>query len=257
MGEPLLYSIKEKIAVMEINRPPFNPLNEEIVDIMMSFLEELYKHDDAHVLVIKGSGEKAFSAGADIHQFVPRLGKKDLSLTANFHQAFDLLNELSIPVIAALKGHVLGGGLELALAADFRICDENTKFGLPEINLGIIPGAGGTQRLPRLIGQAKAMEMMMFGTSITAEEALQYCLVNKVVPVGEVENKAMEWANILKNKSKTALSSIKKSVRYGINLPLLEGLKFERTQFAELFATKDAKEGVMAFLEKREPKFNQ
>lgn len=255
MEEVLLCSMEGKIAVMEINRPPYNPLNPAIFENMISFLEDLYRNKEVQVLVIKGAGEKAFSAGADITQFVPRLGKKDISLTAGFHNAFELLSHLSIPVIAAMKGHVLGGGLELALACDFRICDENTKMGLPEINLGLFPGAGGTQRLPRLIGKSKAMEMIMFGTPLNAEEAKQYGLVNKVAAAGTVDNDAMDWANILAQKPKAALQNIKKTIQHGMNLSLAEGLRYEMDLFAEMFVSEDAKEGVHAFLEKRAPSF--
>ncbi|WP_053362644.1 enoyl-CoA hydratase-related protein [Bacillus sp. FJAT-27251] len=256
MEEVLLCSMEGKIAVMEINRPPYNPLNPAVFEQMISFLEDLYRNEEVQVLVIKGSGEKAFSAGADITQFVPRLGKKDISLTAGFHKAFELLSQLPIPVIAAMKGHVLGGGLELALACDFRICDENTRMGLPEINLGIFPGAGGTQRLPRLIGKSKAMEMIMFGTPIHAEEAVRYGLVNKVAAAGTVDNVAMDWANSLAQKPKTALKNIKKTIQHGMNLPLAEGLRYEMELFSEMFVSEDAKEGVHAFLEKRTPNFS-
>lgn len=255
MEEVLLCSIEGKIAVMEINRPPYNPLNPAIFESMIAFLEDIYRNKEVQVLVVKGAGEKAFSAGADITQFVPRLGNKDISLTAGFHKAFELFSQLSIPVIAAMKGHVLGGGLELALACDFRICDENTKMGLPEINLGIFPGAGGTQRLPRLVGKSKAMEMMMFGTPINAEEAKQYGLVNEVVAAGTVDEVAMNWARTLEQKPKVALQNIKKTIQHGSNLPLAEGLRYEMELFSEMFVTQDAKEGVQAFLEKRKPSF--
>lgn len=255
MVEVLVCSIEGKIAMMEINRPPYNPLNPAVFENMITFLEDLYRNKEVQVLVVKGAGEKAFSAGADINQFVPRLGNKDISLTAGFHKAFELLNQLSIPVIAAMKGHVLGGGLELALACDFRICDENTKMGLPEVNLGLFPGAGGTQRLPRIVGTSKAMEIMMFGTPINAEEAKQYGLVNKVVASGTVDEEAMNWAKTLAQKPKLAIENIKKTIHHGSNLPLSEGLRYEMELFAEMFVSEDAKEGVNAFLEKRTPNF--
>jgi enoyl-CoA hydratase/carnithine racemase len=255
MEKALLFEIVDKVAVLEINRPPYNPLNQDIFLEMTRIVEDLYGNENVNALVIKGAGEKNFSAGADINQFVSRLGNEDISLTTGFHKAFELLTKLPIPVIAALKGHVLGGGLELALACDFRICDENTKMGLPEVNLGIFPGAGGTQRLPRLIGRSKAMELMMFGTSINAEEAEQYGLVNQVVPAGTSEAEAMKWANILKEKPRTALKNIKKTINYGIDLPLSEGIRYEMEKFAEMFESSDAKEGVTAFLEKRKPNF--
>ncbi|WP_185907819.1 enoyl-CoA hydratase/isomerase family protein [Psychrobacillus soli] len=255
MKEDILCRIEGKIAIIDINRPPYNALNSAIFEGMITFLEELYRNDEANVVVIKGAGEKAFSAGADINQFVSRLGSKDISLTAGFHKAFELLTQLPIPVIAALKGHVLGGGLELALACDFRICDENTKMGLPEINLGIFPGAGGTQRLPRLIGKSKAMEMIMFGTIINAEEAKQYGLVNKIVAFEHVEEEALNWANMLKDKPKVALQKIKKTINHGLELSLAEGLRYEMEMFAEMFVSEDAREGINAFLEKRKPNF--
>lgn len=255
MEKDLLFEVIDKVAILEINRPPYNPLNQAIFEEMTRIVGELYGNADVNALVIKGVGEKAFSAGADINQFVSKLGKEDISLTAGYHQAFELLTKLPIPVIAALKGHVLGGGLELALACDFRICDENTKMGLPEVNLGIFPGAGGTQRLPRLIGRSKAMELMMFGTSINADEAKRYGLVNQVVAAGTVDEEAMKWANILKEKPRMALKNIKKTINHGIDLPLSEGIRYEMEKFAEMFESKDAKEGVTAFLEKRKPNF--
>ncbi|WP_042346959.1 enoyl-CoA hydratase/isomerase family protein [Bacillus massiliigorillae] len=255
MENVLCFEIIEKVAVLEINRPPYNPLNQAIFQEMTRIVEGLYGNEEVNVLIIKGAGEKAFSAGADINQFISKIGKEDIALTIGYHQAFELLTKLPIPVIAALKGHVLGGGLELALACDFRICDENTKMGLPEVNLGIFPGAGGTQRLPRLIGRSKAMEMMMFGTSIHAEEAKQYGLVNQVVPNGTVEEEVMKWANLLKEKPRLALKNIKKTINHGIDLPLTEGIRYEMEKFGEMFVSMDAKEGVNAFLEKRKPDF--
>ncbi|KZE38807.1 hypothetical protein AV656_07855 [Bhargavaea cecembensis] len=255
MQNVLLFEVHQDIAVMEINRPPYNPLNPEVIEAMSGYLDEIYGNDDIRALVIKGSGEKAFSAGADIQQFVSKLGSRDLSMTAAFHQAFEKLSQLPIPVIAALKGHVLGGGLELALSCDFRICDENTKLGLPEVNLGIFPGAGGTQRLPRLVGSSKAMEIMMFGDSIGADEALQAGLVNRVVPAGESDEEAIRWAETLAKKPKAAIGKIKKAVVHGQNLPLAEGLRYEIELFSDVFKNDDAKEGVRAFIEKRKPSF--
>ncbi|WP_066292453.1 enoyl-CoA hydratase/isomerase family protein [Bacillus sp. FJAT-29937] len=255
MEEVCLCEIYEKVAIIEINRPPYNPLNPAVIQKMTYFLEELYGREDVNVLVIKGAGEKAFSAGADINQFVSKLGSRDISLSGNFHRAFELLTLLPIPVIAALKGHVLGGGLELALACDFRICDENTTLGLPEVNLGIFPGAGGTQRLPRIVGKSKAMEMMMFGTSINAEEAKKYGLVNQITAVGAVEEEAMKWANILKEKPKRSLQNIKKTINRGLEISLSEGIRYEMEIFAETFLSRDAEEGVSAFLDKRKATF--
>ncbi|SEI87391.1 enoyl-CoA hydratase [Bhargavaea ginsengi] len=255
MQNVLLFEVHQNIAVLEINRPPYNPLNPEVIKAMSGYLDEIYRNDEIRALVIKGSGEKAFSAGADIQQFVPKLGSRDLSMTAAFHQTFEKLSQLPIPVISALKGHVLGGGLELALSCDFRICDENTKLGLPEVNLGIFPGAGGTQRLPRLVGSSKAMEIMMFGDSIGADEALQAGLVNRVVSAGESDGEAVRWAEALAVKPKAAIAKIKKAVVHGQNLPLAEGIRYEIELFSDVFKNDDAKEGVQAFIEKRKPSF--
>lgn len=255
MEKELLFKVEGKVAVMEINRPPYNPLNQGVINEMDFYLDKVFQNDEIRALVIKGVGEKAFSAGADIEQFIPKLGLKDLSMTADFHQTFEKLNKLPIPVIAALKGHVLGGGLELALACDFRICDENTQLGLPEINLGIFPGAGGTQRLPRLVGRSKAMEIMMFGNAISANEAFQIGLVNRVVSSGEADRNAMSWAEELARKPVTAIGKIKKAILHGSNLPLAEGLQYEVELFSDVFKSEDAKEGVKAFIEKRKPVF--
>ncbi|WHZ05238.1 enoyl-CoA hydratase-related protein [Neobacillus sp. YX16] len=257
MEKVLLSKIVDGIAVFEIYRPPYNPLNQEVIDEMASFLQEIYANPDVRVLVIVGSGEKAFSAGADINQFVSRLGKKDISLSMNFHRTFELLTQLPIPVIAALKGHVLGGGLELTLSCDFRICDPDTKLGLPEVNLGIFPGAGGTQRLPRIVGKSKAMEMMMFGTSIDAEEAQRIGIINRIVPVGSVEEEAMNWAYRLKEQPRLSLNQIKKAVNRGTEMSIADAIRYEMELFAEMFTSEDTKEGVQAFLEKRKANFKE
>lgn len=255
MSDILKVRIENQIAFLTINRPPYNPLNLDLIDCLTQELHHIEQNKDVHVLVISGEGEKAFCAGADINGFVSRLGTKDRSLIRAFHHAFNQLSTLSIPVIGALKGHVLGAGLELALACDFRICEEDAKLGLPEVNLGIFPGAGGTQRLPRIVGQAKALEMIMFGKTVSAKEAGEMCLVNVVVPKGAAESTAREWAEELKEKSKPVLARIKQSVQSGMQLPLHEGMELEQEIFSDLFLLDDTREGIHAFIEKRKAEF--
>lgn len=248
-------SIENQVATVTLNRPPLNPLNKELFYQMVHLMEELEQNPEVRVVIITGSGEKAFAAGADINEMsqLDFLEMSDMCRVSR--NAFDKIESLSKPVIAAINGLALGGGFELALACDFRISGDTAKFAFPEINLGIIPGGGGTQRLQRLIGQARAKEILFLGEMISAEKAYEYGIVNQVVPREEVLKVAREWAGKLAEKPRIALHMIKTSVNVGANSDLDSALYLEAACFASAFASEDRVEGMKAFAERRKPNF--
>ena len=243
------------VAVLTINRPDkLNALNMQVHTEGVAALDELKRDDEVRVLVITGSGEKSFIAGADISEFTKQtpVTQRDLF---NEKTLFNSIDTFPKPVIAMVNGFCLGGGNELALACDLRICSENAKFSQPEINLGIIPGGGGTQRLTNLIGEGRAMEMILTGDMIDAQTALNFGLVNHVYPAAELEAKTMDLANKIAEKAPIALQLIKEAVKFASRSSLDEGLRREVDLFAICFSTEDKQEGVSAFLEKRKPVF--
>jgi enoyl-CoA hydratase len=253
--ETILLEKRKNIAVLTINRPDkLNALNSQVHVEGVAALDQIRKDTEARVLVIKGAGEKAFVAGADIGEFA---GQTPVSQRSAFleRSLFNSIDEFPKPVIAMVNGFALGGGCELAMACDLRVCSERSKFGQPEINLGIIPGGGGTQRLTRLIGETKAMELMMTGDMIDAQTAFNYGLVNYVHPAEELEAKTMELAGKIAEKSPIALQLVKEAVKLAAKSNLDEGLRREIDLFAICFSTEDKEEGVAAFLEKRKPVF--
>jgi enoyl-CoA hydratase len=243
------------VAILTINRPDkLNALNNRVHAEGVAALDEL-KHDDSvRVLVVTGAGEKSFIAGADISEFQ---GQTPVTQRDAFHERslFNSIDEFPKPVIAMVNGFCLGGGNELALACDLRICSENAKFSQPEINLGIMPGGGGTQRLTHLIGEGRSMEIMMTGDMIDAETALKFGLVNHVYPAAELESKTLELANKIAEKAPIAVRLVKEAVKFASRSNLDEGLRREVDLFAICFSTEDKAEGVAAFLEKRKPVF--
>ncbi|MHB1627027.1 MAG: enoyl-CoA hydratase-related protein [Bacilli bacterium] len=245
------------IAVVTITNPPMNVLNRSVVESLSETFARLERDDDVVVIVACGAGERAFMAGADIKEFPDALGQPGQAkqLALRLHEVMNLIDHCPKPTIAALHGFVLGGGLELALAFDMRICDATTQLGLPEIKLGIFPGAGGTQRLPRLIGEAKAKELMFTGESVSAESALAMGLVNRVVAKGEALGEARLLAGLIAKRSLPALRRLKTAIDQGLDGTLAEGVLVEAGLFDEVFQTDDSREGVSAFLEKREPVF--
>jgi enoyl-CoA hydratase len=252
----LLLDIKDNAAIVTINRPDkLNALNTETIDELESVFEEIRKNDDVYVVIITGSGEKAFVAGADIKELnkLDVLSAKDFSERGNF--VFNLIDNFDKLVIAAVNGFALGGGCELALACDIRFAGENAKFGQPEVNLGIIPGYGGTQRLARTVNSARAAEYILTGDMINADEALRIGLVNKVFSQEELLNKTIEFASKISSKGQQAVRNALKAVRATNQMPLQQGLKYEATLFAITCGTEDFKEGTAAFLEKRKPEF--
>lgn len=253
--ETLLIERRGRVAVITINRPEKrNALNIKTREEGAAALDEL--RDDAEVggVVFTGAGDKAFVAGADIAEFANRtaLTQRDVMMARSLFTAVDSFPK---PVIAMVNGYCLGGGCELALACDLRIASETASFGQPEINLGIIPGGGGTQRLTRLIGEGKAMELILTGDIIDAKTAYTLGLVNMVVPAADLEAKTMEIANRISEKSPVALQMAKEAVKLASRSNLDEGLRREVDLFALCFSSEDKDEGVTAFLEKRKPQF--
>jgi len=256
MNEFILVDKSDGIAVITINRPDkLNSLNEEVLKELEKTLDELEDDNEIKVLLIRGAGDKAFVAGADIGELKELNKETGFNKSKRGQELFNRLEQLSKPVIAAINGYALGGGLELAMACDFRIASENAKLGQPEINLGIIPGYGGTQRLARIVGISKAKELIFLGDMIEAEEALRIGLINKVVPHEKLMEEAISFAKRLKEKPPLALKAAKKALREAVERGLTEGLSVERELFAELCETEDKREGMSAFLEKRKPHF--
>jgi enoyl-CoA hydratase len=253
--ETLLVERRGRVAVITINRPQkMNALNIQTRAEGAAALEELREDESVRVVVITGAGEKAFVAGADISEFEGRtaVSQRDVMTARSLFTAVDTFPK---PVIAMINGFCLGGGCELALSCDIRIASETARFGQPEINLGIIPGGGGTQRLTRLVGEGKAMELILTGDMIDAQHAYNLGLVNLVVPAADLEAKTMEMANRIAEKSPVALRMAKEAVKTAARANLDEGLRREIDLFALTFSSQDKDEGVRAFLEKRKPDF--
>lgn len=250
---------KEKgVAIITIDNGPMNVLSQEVVRQLDEVCDAVAADPAVIVAVVTGAGERAFMAGADIKEFPAAMQLTEEEMTAGTLKTHSTLNKLDFlakPTIAAVNGLAFGGGCELALLCDIRIAEEQAMFGLPEIKLGLFPGGGGTQRLPRLIGEAKAKELMFTGEPITAEQALEIGLVNQVVPKGESLNAAKKLAQTIAQRSLPALKLIKEAVDKGTAVSLEEGIRLEARLFGKVFQTEDIREGVAAFLEKRPPVF--
>lgn len=244
-----------KVAILTINRPDkLNALSSTVHKEGVQALDELRVDDSVRVVVITGSGEKSFIAGADISEFA---GKTPVTQRATFQERtlFNAIDTFPKPVIAMVNGFCLGGGNELALACDLRICSDTARFSQPEINLGVMPGGGGTQRLTRLVGEGRSMEMCLSGEMIDASTAHRFGLVNHVHPVDELRAKTLELAGKIAEKAPIALQLVKEAVKFASRSNLDEGLRREVDLFAICFSTEDKTEGVSAFLEKRKPEF--
>lgn len=243
------------VAIITLNNPPVNALNSQLLGELEETVDSLYNDSEVGALVITGAGEKAFVAGADISEF-PSLTKDNGEKLARRGQSvFQKIADLPFPVVAAVNGFALGGGMELALACDIRVASDNAQVGLPEVTLGIFPGYGGTQRLPRLIPSGKAKELIFTGDQIKAEEAAQVGIVEHVVPAGEALGKAKEIAGKIVKRAPLAIKEAKKAVNQGLDMTLEEGQKLEASLFGGLCETEDQKEGAKAFLEKRKPEY--
>jgi len=256
MGYENLIVVKRgRVAWVTVNRPDkLNALNVRTREELLAAFRELGADGDVRVIVIAGAGEKAFIAGADIGEFsgTTPLEQRDIMCRS---RAFDAMEDCPKPVIAMIQGYALGGGCELAMACDIRIASTRARFGQPEIKLGLIPGGGGTQRLPRLVGEGKALELILTGDMVDAEEAKRLGLVNQVVAPEELELRTAELANRIAEMSPVALALAKKAVKNAARMNLANGLEAESDLFALCFSSADKEEGVRAFLEKRKPGF--
>ena len=254
--ETIRYAAADGVATVTLDRPDvLNAMNEPMRRELTECFTRLAVDDAVRVVVLAGAGERAFSAGADIREFVQPpvpVRFREERKRVDFRAVMDRCPQ---PMIAAIRGYALGGGLELALACDIRIAAEDAQLGLTEISLAIIPGGGGTQRLPRLVGRGKALELILTGARIGAPEALRIGLVERVVPPGEVLAAAQELARALAARAPVALRYAKEAVVKGLELPLAEGLRLENDLATLLRTTEDRLDGARAFLEKREPRF--
>lgn len=251
----VLKDVDGRVATLTINRPDkLNALNAAVRKDFVAALAELQRDDDVRVVIVTGAGDKAFVAGADIGEFEGRSPVDQFRVMKAFGMV-EAVDAFPKPVIAAINGYCLGGGCELAMACDIRIASENAKLGQPEINLGILPGAGGTQRLPRLVGLGNAFKLLYTGELVTAAEALRIGLVDDVAAPDELETQVLELAQSIAAKSPVALQLIKEAVRASMRQPLDEGLRLETTLFGLAFSSEDKQEGIRAFLEKRKAQF--
>ncbi len=256
MYQTLHYETKEHVGILTINRPQkMNALSNELTSELTLVLNEVEDDNKLRVLIITGAGDKAFVAGADIGELVDRKALMGRKISRQRQEIFSRIENLPIPVIAAINGYALGGGLELALACSIRICSEKAQFGAPEVKLGIIPGDGGTQRLPRLVGLGRAMEMILTGDFIDAEEAHRIGLVNKVVPHDKLREKTMELAEKIASRPPLAVQYAKDAVNRSQDASLTAGFALESYLHALSCTSEDKKEGVAAFLEKRKGQF--
>ncbi|MGP9803495.1 enoyl-CoA hydratase [Paracoccus sp. NSM] len=252
--ETIIVEIEDEVALIRLNRPEaLNALNSTLLAELSQAVTEADRNDKVRCIVLTGS-EKAFAAGADIKE-MSKKSYVDVYDEDLFGPQIDAISRVRKPIIAAVSGYALGGGCELAMVCDFIICAENAKFGQPEINLGVVAGIGGTQRLTRLIGKSKAMDMNLTGRFMDAAEAERAGLVSRIVPTAKLIPEAMAAARKIAEKSQVATKTVKEAVNRAYETTLREGLLFERRAFHALFATEDQKEGMAAFLEKREAQF--
>ncbi|HZY44410.1 MAG TPA: enoyl-CoA hydratase-related protein [Anaerolineae bacterium] len=259
MADFIRYTVEDKVATLVIDHPPVNALNKQTLTELDAALEALLADVTVKIIVITGGGQMAFVAGADVGDIGEIVKTKDAAAAQAMielgQRVFNKIEGSNKPVIAAINGFCLGGGLELAMACHIRIAGDRSRFGQPEINLGIMPGWGGTQRLTRIVGPSKATEIMLTGDQITAQQAMQLRLVNMVVPGGEVMRQSIGLAKKFANKSSVGIAAILGSIREGLDADLQSGLAAERKNFVNVASSADAQEGIMAFLEKREAKF--
>ncbi|MDE5415674.1 enoyl-CoA hydratase/isomerase family protein [Alkalihalobacterium chitinilyticum] len=248
------YEVENQIGTITIDSPPVNALEKQVLEELSVIVNDIA--EDVNVVIITGAGNKAFVAGADIKDFPTLTAETGVELVKKGQQIFQQIADLEQPVIAAIDGFALGGGLELALACDFRIATSRSQFGLPEVKLGILPGYGGTQRLPRLIGSGKAKQLIFSGEFLSAEEAYKVGIVEEVTENSALDE-ARKWAEKISKRGPLAVRAAKKAVNEGLDQSVEEGLHTEATYFGTLCETEDKNEGVAAFFEKREPNFTR
>lgn len=252
------WQLDNQIGILTLNRPEaLNALNSQVLTQLESELEKIEVMDfsELRVLIITGGGEKAFVAGADIKEIHQLRQSEALAFAEKGQKIFRRIEKLKVPTLAAVNGFALGGGLELALACDFIYASENAKLGLPEVGLGLIPGFGGTVRLARVVGKNRAKEMILTAQPLTATEALQVGLVNKVLPQSELMNEVKKLATQISTKGPKALEASKKSLAFNCDRWIDEEMTFEAHEFSKLFKSQDVLEGTSAFIEKRKPIF--
>ena len=254
--ETILFELEGPVGILKLNRPQaLNALNSKVISELLSLLDQIEKEVMPKVLIITGAGEKAFIAGTDIVE-MEKLSSFEAREFASFaRKAIDKIASLNRPVIAVINGFALGGGCELAMACDIRIASEKAKMGQPETGLGIIPGSGGTQRLPRLVGPSKAKQLIFTGEIIDGKRALEIGLVDKVVAPELLMEEAKKMASTIAGKPRIALALAKEAINRGLDMDLADGLSYEIECFAQCFATQDQKEGMRAFSEKRKPNY--
>ena len=255
MYQTLLTNLENSILTITINRPDkMNALNKTVMDELNDVVEEIYNNSEIKSAIITGAGAKAFVAGADISEFSGLNDDGGMLLSEKGQIIFFKIEDCPKPIIAAVNGFALGGGCELAMSCHFRIAGENAKFGQPEVNLGLIPGYGGTQRLTQLIGKGRSIELLITANMIDANTALQYGLVNYVVPQEELLNKAKSILELINSKAPLAVGGCIKAANAVFN-ESMNGFETEVKEFGKCFNTKDVKEGIAAFLEKRKANF--
>ncbi len=253
----IIVTTENRITTIKINREKsLNALNEKTIDELYDCIESISKSEDIKVVVITGVGNKSFIAGADITMFEGKSPASIRTIILKLQDTLNKLEDLTIPVIASINGFCLGGGLELAMACDLRIASEKAIVGQPEIKLGLIPGAGGTQRLTRLVGAGRAKEMIFFGNNVDAESAKSYGLINWVASPEELEEETLKIASRLAKGPSFALNMAKEAINRGPEISLLDAIRMEAELFALCFSHEDVKEGVDAFLNKRKPNFS-
>ncbi|MFC5466808.1 enoyl-CoA hydratase [Lederbergia graminis] len=253
--ENLTLKKENSVAIISINRPPANALSSNLISEISSILDEIEHDQQIRSVIIRGEG-RFFSAGADIKEFTQVKSGEEFSILAERgQQTFDKIEKFPKPIIAVVHGAALGGGLELAMACHLRLVSDTATLGLPELQLGIIPGFAGTQRLPRLVGPAKAAEMMLTSEPITGKEAVKWGLANKSFPEDELFEQGMVMAEKIAKKSPIVLRAVIEQLQYTKTNQFDKGVKREAERFGTLFNTEDRKEGIQAFLEKREPNF--
>lgn len=250
------WSAEAGLATLIVNRPPLNPLSYQTKEEILACLDEIAADPAVRCLILFGAGGRAFSVGSDIKEFpevtARRLGRQR---AAHEHAVYNRIDFFPIPTVAAIEGHCLGGGLELALACDLRVASETSRLGLPEVKLGVFPGGGGTERLPRLIGESRARELIYTGEPVDAREAWRIGLVNRVAPAGQALAMAQELGRTVAARSAVTLRTVKSVMDRGLCMDLLEAQQVAIDAIAELFQSDAVREGVTAFLEKRPPKF--
>ena len=252
----ILITKENGIGIVTVNRPEsLNAMNKDVIIELISKIEGLLSEGDIRVIIITGSGEKAFIAGADI-KLMQKMNKSDAYEFANLgHKLANTIENSDKPVIAAVNGFALGGGSEIALACHIRVASDNAVFAQPEVKIGLLPGWGGTQRLPRIVGKGLANELIITGRNVTAQEALKIGLINRVVSKEELINYCIDIANVIMKNSPNAVSESIKLINISSGTELNKGLSREAEEFSELFETEETTEGLTAFVEKRPPKY--